>query len=134
MLRTFLMSALFSVAIGGSAQATPPQAAATGAPHTDCFYGSSINGFSLRDRHTVDVTVGANRHYLLTTDWDAHELNWSEAIALRSTNGWICTGNGIGVEIIGGRPRQIYPILSIARAPQAPPAANAHTNTNKGTP
>ena len=87
----------------------------------DCFASRSILGSSIVDEHTVKVSVGARRDYILTTNWNARNLDWSEAIALRSTTGWICTGNGLGVSVTGGRPRQTYPITGIARAPEPAP-------------
>jgi hypothetical protein len=76
------------------------------------------------DNNHVNIRVGANRNYVLTTSWNARDLNWAHAIAIRSSTGSICTGNGLGVEIIGGRPRQTYPVQAIERAPE-PAAAEA---------
>ena len=87
----------------------------------DCFASRSILGYSIVDDHNVKVHVGASRDYILTTNWNARNLDWSEAIALRSTTGWICTGNGLGVDVTGGRPRQTYPITNITRAPAPAP-------------
>jgi hypothetical protein len=103
---------------------TGPKAdAANAADGRDCFFASSVNGYNVVDEHTVRVTVGANRHYLLSTTWNARDLNWSEAIALRSSpGGQVCTGNGLGVEVRGGRPPQTYPITSVTREPDAAPA------------
>lgn len=98
----------------------------------DCFHASAVDGFSYVDHHTVDLTVGA-RHYRLTTTWDARDLNWSEGIALRSTGDWICTGNGLGVDIVGGQPRQTYPITGIAALPATPapaPTQQEHPSAN----
>jgi hypothetical protein len=106
--------------MGGGAN---PHGGATAA-RSDCFLASSVNGYDLVDNHTVRITVGPTRHYLLATDWDAHELNWTEVLVLRSRGSdWICTGNGLGVEVRGGRPPQVYPITSITREPE-PPAPN----------
>jgi hypothetical protein len=83
-------------------------------------------GYNVVDNHSVRITVGANRHYLLATTWNARDLNWSEAIALHTATGQVCTGNGLGVEVRGGRPPQTYPITSITREPETPPAASSH--------
>ncbi|HET9232029.1 MAG TPA: DUF6491 family protein [Vitreimonas sp.] len=87
----------------------------------ECFNSVSVTGFDVIDRNTVEVRVGASRRYRLTTNWPTTNLDFREHIGLRSTTGMICTGNGLGVEIIGGDPVQTYPIQSIARAPE--PAA-----------
>lgn len=112
-----LLSACASAADGGQI------AAATPAEGRDCFFSSSVRGFDVIDNNHVNIRVGANRNYVLTTSWNASDLNWAHAIAIRSSTGSICTGNGLGVEIIGGRPRQTYPVQGIERAPEAAPAA-----------
>jgi hypothetical protein len=92
------------------------QTAAAG--ERDCFRAESVSGFNVIDRNTVQVRVGASRRYLLTTNWPTTNLDFREHMGIRSTTGQICTGNGLGVDIIGGDPVQLYPIQSIARAPE----------------
>lgn len=86
----------------------------------DCFRSENVNGFSMLDRNTIEVRVGASRRYLLTTDWPTTNLNYAERIAIRSTTGEVCTGNGLGIELVGGEPVANYPIQSIVRAPERP--------------
>lgn len=86
----------------------------------DCFRGESVNGFNVIDRDTIEIRVGASDRYVLTTSWPTSNLDFSQRIALRSSTGFICTGSGVGVEIIGGEPLTHYPIQSIARAPEQP--------------
>ena len=112
---------LFSILLILGACATSPFASATAPAGRDCFASRSILGYSIVDEHNVRVSVGASRNYILSTNWNARDLDWSEVIALRSTTGWICTGNGLGVEVTGGRPRRTYPITSITRAPEPAP-------------
>lgn len=116
MLRWSLLSILLTL----GACATPP-ADATAPSGRDCFAASSTLSYSIIDDHNVKVHVGASRDYILTTNWNARNLDWGEAIALRSATSWICTGNGLGVEVTGGRPSQSYPITGIARAPAPAP-------------
>jgi hypothetical protein len=112
----FLACAAFTV----SACATQTDAKPDG---RDCFLNSQISGYSVIDDHHIRVTVGPSRRYILTTNWNAHDLVWTEAVAVRSTTDWICTGDGLGVEVIGGRPRRQYPVNAIEREPE--PAAAA---------
>jgi hypothetical protein len=100
-----------------STPATETSAAPNG---RDCFASSAVLGYSTIDAHNVSVHVGASRNYVLSTTWNASDLDWGEAIALHSPTGWICTGNGLGIEVTGGHPRRTYPITGIARAPAAP--------------
>ncbi len=88
-------------------------------PDRDCFRADSARGFSVIDARHVAVSVDASRTYILATQWDVHALDWSQAIAVRSTAGFVCTGNGLGVEIIGGTPPERYPVTSIERAPES---------------
>ncbi|MFT3729499.1 MAG: DUF6491 family protein [Terricaulis sp.] len=116
---SFLALAACSTPMGGSGG----QASAAGAPGSrDCFLASAVNGYNVVDDHTVRITAGASRHYLLGTTWNARDLNWSEEIALKSRGSdWICVGNGLGVEVRGGHPPQTYPITSVTREPETPP-------------
>lgn len=120
MLRWSLYTALFATLLTLGA-CTTPAASADPPSGRDCFASRSILGYSVVDEHNVKVHVGASRDYILSTTWNARNLDWSEAIALRSPTGWICTGNGLGVEVRGGRPPQTYPITSITRAPEPAP-------------
>ena len=119
--------ALFAAALFLSACATETevasQQAAASADARDCFFSSNVNGFDVIDDHHVGIRVGVNRNYILTTSWNASDLNWAHAIAIRSTTGSICTGSGLGVEIIGGDPRRTYSIDAIERAPEPTPTA-----------
>ena len=86
----------------------------------DCFNANTARGFEMIDQNNIRVRVGANRHYILTTTWNARDLDWTQTIGLRSTSGWVCTGPGLGVDVIGGRPRRTFPISSITRQPDEP--------------
>lgn len=83
----------------------------------DCFNSSQARGFNVIDRNHIGLSVGANRTYILTTAWNANDLDWTHAIALRSSTGRICTGNGLGVDLIGGDPQRTFQITNIERAP-----------------
>jgi hypothetical protein len=76
-----------------------------------------VRGFNVVDDSHVELRVGASDRYILTTGWNARDLNWDERIGLRSSTGSICTGNGLGVEIVGGEPRRRFPVVEIERAP-----------------
>lgn len=111
----------------GLAAALALAACATGGEQTtasatsggsDCFRSEQVRGFSVIDNRHVGISVGASRQYVLTTAFNSSDLDWSNAVAIRTTTGRICTGNGLGVELIGGDPPRNYPIVSIARAPE----------------
>lgn len=116
---------LFAAILALGACATPQDNAASSTPTAgrDCFNSSAVSGYSYIDSEHVGINVGANREYVLTTMFNARDLDWTHAIALRSSTGWICTGNGLGVEVIGGDPRRTYPVTEITRAPDEAPNA-----------
>ncbi len=122
MLRIPILAAALALSACASPEGAADQTAA--APEgRDCFNSDMVNGYSYVDDRHVSVRVGANREYTLTTMFNARDLDWTHVIAIRSTSGWICTGNGLGVEIIGGdHPRRTYPITAIERAPDEAPA------------
>ncbi len=118
MLKTLTLAASM-LALASFANAQPAPAPTRG---SDCFLSTHYLTYSYIDAHHISIHYGPSRDYLLTTDWDARDLRWVEALAVRSRGSdWICTGNGLGVEIIGGHMRQTYPVSSITRMP--PPAA-----------
>ncbi|MBL8546874.1 MAG: hypothetical protein JNL81_10440 [Hyphomonadaceae bacterium] len=88
---------------------------------SECFRSEQVTGYSVVDNNHVKLSVGASRDYILTTTWNARDLDWTQAIAIRSSTGRICTGNGLGVELIGGTPQRNYPISQITRAPDDNP-------------
>ena len=105
-----------------AACASDPGAGQSAAASNDCFRSGDVNGYGVIDDTHVRITVGASRRYVLTTGWNARDLDWTSAIAIRSATGRICTGNGLGVELIGGNPRRTYHIVAIERAPDDTPA------------
>lgn len=114
---TILAAALAALAACASGDGATNASAAPEA--RDCFRNDDIFGYAVIDDYNVGVRARGNE-YIFTTNWNARDLDWTQAIAVRSPNGWICTGNGLGVEIIGGSPRRSYQIVSIARAPEEP--------------
>lgn len=118
-----LLAACAALALTACATADQTASANAAAGDRDCFSASSINGYNVVDDHNVTLRVGANRNYNFNLDWNARDLDWTNAIAIQSTTNFICTGNGLGVRIIGGDPRRDYFVREITRVPEAPPAA-----------
>jgi hypothetical protein len=118
MLRPILLAAAALTLVACSSTAGAPTETAS-APAQDCFRNDDIFGYSVLDDHNVEVRA-RGREYIFTTSWNARDLDWTQAIAIRSTTSWICTGNGLGVEIIGGDPQRRYPVNGITRKPEEP--------------
>lgn len=108
---------LWTLAACATTEATDRQSASS----RDCFNSDQVSGYSVVDDHNIAVSIGASRRYILTTNWNARDLDWTQAIAIRSATGRICTGNGLGVDLIGGDPRRTYPVSQVARAPDDNP-------------
>lgn len=104
-----------------AACASTDSASQQSATSLDCFRSEQVSGYSVIDDHNVGLSVGASRRYVLTTSWNARDLDWTHAIAIRSATGRICAGNGLGVSLIGGDPQRTYPVSQIARAPDDNP-------------
>lgn len=109
-----LLAAAFALA--ACATAETETASTTPAAERDCFRNEDTRGYTVIDDHNIGLSVGT-RDYILTTRWNARDLDWTQAIAIRSQTGWICVGNGLGVELIGGTPQRTFPVSNIARAP-----------------
>lgn len=113
------MGIIIISALALSACATAPegeQSAASGA--RDCFRTEDVSGYTVIDDNHIGISVGASRQYVLRTMFNANDLDWTRAIALRSSTGRVCTGNGLGVDIIGGDMHRTYPVTEITRAPE----------------
>jgi hypothetical protein len=114
-LRTVLLAA---TAAGLAACATEQSASTEPRENRDCFQSRSVSGFSVVDEHNVRISVGASRSYTMHTNWNVNDLDWTQAIALRSDSSWICTGNVFGqVEVTGGSLGRTFPIQTITRDP-----------------
>jgi len=116
---TFVAAALTALAACASATDGATDTASTAPSSQDCFRNDDVSGYGVIDDRSVSIRA-RGRDYIMTTLFNARDLDWTQAIALRSTTGWICTGNGLGVEIIGGEPTRRYPVNSITRAPEEP--------------
>jgi hypothetical protein len=117
----FKLLILAAATAGLAACANTETASSTQPGDRDCFNASSVNGYEIIDEHNIRVRVSTSRTYTMTTSWNANDLDWSNAIALRSNTGWICTGNARGsVEVTGGTFNRTFPIDTITRDPQPP--------------
>lgn len=124
------LAACAALALGACAATAADEAtaaaAAAGAADRDCFATANISSYSVVDDHHVKLRVGASREYVLTLDWNARDLDWTHSIAVTSSpSSFICTGNGIGVRVVGGDPPRNYLVNAITRAPAEPAAAQA---------
>lgn len=118
-------AALLAAGCASTDQTASTAAAAPGG--RDCFNARSVNGFGVIDARTVRVDVGANRAYALTLMSDARELNYNERLGIESDQNWICTGNGLGVQVhsIDRNFPRSWPVTAIARLPDEQASAGS---------
>ncbi len=119
MLRTLVTAATLMV-LSACASATAPNHDSSAS--RDCFRTTDVRGFGVYDEHRVRVTVGASHHYLLTIAEDTRDIDWTQALAIRSPTSFICTGNGAGVDLYGGDIPRRYVVRAVERAPDSEPA------------
>lgn len=56
-----------------------------------CFNANFVSGFTPVDRDTVDIRVGPSRGYRLELNGFCSDINWADAVALRSRTGsFVC--------------------------------------------
>ena len=117
-LRLVLTAALMAAATSAAPLATATAGEAS--PTRDCFPTRAITGYGISGEHTAYLTVG-NRHYFLHIIDSARDLDWNYNIRVRSLSTFICTGNGLGVQLMGGYPPIPHQVVGIERAPPGEP-------------
>ena|SRR5947209_19473914 len=66
----------------------------------DCFYHRDTDSFTAVDNQTLNLRVGMNRYYQLRLFSPCLDLDFSQAIGMRSRgSSWICVGQANDVEI-----------------------------------
>lgn len=118
MLRMTLLAAAAALSLG--ACTTSSQHADAGAPadSRDCFRTLDVSGYGVVDEHRIRAHVSPQREYYLTIAQNTRDLDWAHAISIRSTTSFICVGNGLGVQVMGGEPAMPYQVTAIERAPR----------------
>ncbi len=115
-MRNAFLAAL--VMLGACASTPAPQTA-----ERDCFRTLDVRSYGVLDDRRVRVHISPQREYILTINQNVQNLDWNHAISIRSMTSFICVGNGLGVQVMGGDPPLSYSVVNIERAP--PPAADA---------
>lgn len=110
----FLYAAAAALALCGC---TSPRAGGAGdAWPRDCFRTLDIDSYGVLDDRRVQVVVNPRRNYILTIRDETSRLDWATVIAVRAPVSFVCVGDGLGVELMGGDPPRRYPVISVERA------------------
>lgn len=120
----FRKLAAASVLLALGACASPTQSADSESSSRDCFRTVDVRGYGVVDEHRIRARVSTTREYYMTIAQNTRDLDWNHAIALRSTTSFICVGNGLGVQVMGGDPAVPYQVTRIERAPDDTPAGS----------
>lgn len=114
MIRNGLIAIAGALALSACAN-TAAQQSAEG---RDCFYTRSVRGYEVVDDRTILVRISDQQRYHLTTLTPIEQsLDYSSRIVINAPGGFVCTGGGSGVEILGGRDRRSFFVSSVTRAP-----------------
>ncbi len=109
-----ILAAAAAIALTACASATAPNT--TEPASRDCFRNASITAYGVIDDYNVRVSIGPNRHYILTTDANARQFDWSRAISLDGPD-YICTGPSSVVYLMGGDNNRRFRVVNIERQP-----------------
>jgi hypothetical protein len=125
MSRKYLLVAL--CALGACAtQEASTETASTPPAGRDCFLSSNITTQRVIDDEHIGVRAGS-RDYIITVRGNANDLKTGDPLVIDAHNGWICTGNGLGLNLSVADPLRPLFVTEIARAPETPPEAQPAT-------
>lgn len=105
-------AALCAVLVAG-----PALAAGASKPERSCFRTEDVNGFTVIDDQTVDVTITPKTVYRLTLFAPSPDIDWSLRIGIDSRGrSWVCAGYDAEIvvpgDIIGLRR---YPVTDVRK-------------------
>lgn len=83
-----ILAALGSTMLAGCTS-NPPTASGPGG---SCFLASMVNNFNGNPDGTVDIQVGVNKYYRLTTDGMCPDIDWNSSVGLKTRSGsdYVC--------------------------------------------
>lgn len=82
-----IVGTTFFAALGVAACTPNPPAANQASSRSACFNASMVNNFNGNPDGTVDITVGVDKYYRLTTDGTCSDIDWKTQVALKTTTG-----------------------------------------------
>ena len=94
---------LILASLAGCAQ-QPGPASRTASGGRDCFSARSVSGFTARDDDTVDIQVGARRHYRLEIAGVCPNVRWVNGLALVARGGGSFICHGLDAELVVPNP------------------------------
>ncbi|UPT61839.1 MAG: DUF6491 family protein [Hyphomonadaceae bacterium JAD_PAG50586_4] len=98
----------------------------------DCFRPMDVSGFNVVDSDRLKVRVGPSREYFLTVQGGTREMRFDETLGIDAGHSFVCTGNGLGVRVIGGDHDFPRAVTRVERVP--PPSAVTPTAATSSSP
>lgn len=81
-----------------------------------CFRPDNVNGFTVIDDQTVDVTIARNDVYRLTLFAPSPDIDWSLRIGIDSRGRpWVCSGYDAEIIVPDATGRRRYPVTDIRK-------------------
>lgn len=86
-------AAATAMTVSACATSPAPESAAAQSGR-QCFLASSVNSFNGNSDGTVDIQVGANQYFRLTTDGTCPNIDWRTRVGIQTTSGgdFVCNG------------------------------------------
>lgn len=83
---------------------------------SQCFRADDINGFSVVDDQTVDVSIGPRNVWRLTLFSPARDIDTAQRIAVEARgSSWVCQGMDATVIAPGPIGVQRYPVTAVRK-------------------
>lgn len=108
-----------SVVLAALLSAGPVLAADTKKPpraQSSCFRPDDVNGFTVIDDRTVDVTISPKNVYRLTLFSPSPDIDWSLRIGIYSRGrSWVCSGYDAEIIVPDATGRRTYPVTEVRK-------------------
>ncbi len=125
-------AALCALLVAGPALAAETPQAKTKAERS-CFRPDDVNGFTVIDDQTVDVTITPKTVYRLTLFSPSPDIDWSLRIGIDSRGrSWVCAGYDADIIVPDATGRRRYPVTEIRKlTPEEIAAEKAKGKANR---
>lgn len=83
---------------------------------SSCFRPDDVNGFTVIDDRTVDVTISPKNVYRLTLFSPSPDIDWSLRIGIYSRGrSWVCSGYDAEIIVPEATGRRRYPVTEVRK-------------------
>ena len=117
MLRFLIPLSGLVLVMGCAPSPSAPDASRLADGKRQCFAAQQVSGFNAIGRDKVYVTVGARTHYELDVLATCMDIDWTNAVAIRTRSGssWVCEGFDAELIVPGPTGLQRCPVLGVRK-------------------